>query len=301
MLIVPIISKNTKVENLRLGSKTRESSLTDVGFISDSLIACCDRQAKILYLLIINLETNSSKIIHQVELQFKPDLFYIYNNTIYIANLNEIISVYKVVDNKTLNFIRNYNFGSNYQYHGIYVKDELLFLTGTRSQKVLTVYNLTRMTHNDYTIPRLENQNLKDIVFIDKDRILIIASDGVPIGSNKIGNPYKSYIYLYIFNGRNFNFLDGISYENCHVDSVVFTGGKYFVTSQLNDTGHILNGYIENNFLIPQSHICVADFPHGLAVSKCQKYIAYTCYSTSSVYIGKNTEFGVDLLPNAAK
>jgi hypothetical protein len=296
MLIIPIIPKKKTIENLLVGNKTRESSLTDVGFISDSLIVCCDRQTKILYLLIINFETNSSKIIHQVDLQFKPDLFDVSNNTIYIANLNEIISVYKIVDNKTLNFIRNYSFGSNYQYHGIYVKGELLFLAGTFSQKIITVYNLTRIGHTDYTIPRLENKNLKDIVFIDKDRILIIASDGVPIGSNKKENPYKSYIYLYIFNGHNFNFLDGITYENCHVDSVIFTEGKYFVTSQLNDTGYILNGYIENNFLIPQSHINVPDFPHGLAVSKCKKYIAYTCYSTSSLYIGKNTEFDVSLI-----
>lgn len=90
---------------------------------------------------------------------------------------------------------------------------------------------------------------------------------------------------MYSFTDGKLVFLDGLTYENAHVDSIVFTGKRYYVTAQVTDKGYLLNGYIEGNFIFPLANIEVDDFPHGLALSKSKKQFAFTCYSTSSVYI----------------
>lgn len=291
MLIIPFLSKKkTNQEILSIGNKERQSSLTDVAFISESRVVCLDRQEKILYLLKIDKALNTFNILQELKLQFNPDLMEVSNKTIYIVNLNQIVTMCELISDSFISIIRTIELPHNNQYHGICINPnniDQLFLAGTRGNKVITIYETLTNRHKDYIIPRLENSNLKDIVFVDSNHVLIIASDGAPKSSNHTVSSYTSYINLYEYNSKKFTFLDGMTYENCHVDSIVFTKGIYFVTAQLNDIGYIMNGQIEDKYIIPSTPIKVDDFPHGLAISKCENYLAYTCYSTSSLYIDK--------------
>lgn len=287
MITFPVLSANKYKWPLRfIGTKVRYDTLTDVAFIKDDLIVCADRQDRMLYLVKINAELNSCTIIHKLGLPHHPDLLDVLENTIYIVNLDNNITVCEVVDNSKMVLKGVEILNSGRQYHGVCInpfnKNEL-YLTGTREYKFLSVFDISnRKLSGNYVVPKLENSYLKDIAFIDKNRALIIASESGP--SNEI-NIYKSYINLYSFNMGKFIFLDGLTYENSHVDSIVFTGKRYYVTAQVADKGYLLNGYIEGDFIVPLANIEVADFPHGLALSKSKKQLAFTCYSTSSVYI----------------
>jgi len=290
MFVIPIISKSPEnTEILKIKNKVRESSLTDVVFISTNTVVCADRQDKMLYLVEFNIDKKTSKILSKLKMPYNPELIDAANNFIYIVNLNQLVTVYTVHNKSKLALHRYYDLGSNYTYHGIcvnpYNKDQL-FLTGTKNKKVLSIFSTNTSTHIDIAPPGLENSNIKDVAFIDSNNIIIIASDGVPKNANAGINTYKSYINLYNYSNNKLALLDSLTYDNCHVDSVIFTKGKYYVTSQLEDKGYLLNGNIEMNYLIPSTHISTDDFPHGLAAHINQ--LAYTCYSTSSLYIKAN-------------
>jgi hypothetical protein len=291
MITFPILSKNKYKWALRfVGTKVRYDTLTDIVFINDELIVCADRQDRMLYLVKINNEMRSCTIIHKLSVPHHPDLMDSVGNLIYIVNLDNNVTICEVVSNSkiVLKGVEILNF--SWQYHGLCInpfnKNEL-YLTGTRAHKFLSIFDISnRKISGKYTIPKLENCYLKDITFIDKNRVLIIGSESGP--SDEI-NAYKSYINLYRFDEGKFVFLDGLTYENSHMDSIVYTGEKYYVTAQVNDIGYLLNGFIEDDFIVPLKNITVADFPHGLALYKNNKNninkIAFTCYSTSSVYI----------------
>ena len=290
MITFPVLSANKHNWPLRfIGTKVRYDTLTDVAFIKDDLIVCADRQDRMLHLVKINSELKSCIIIHKLGLPHHPDLMDVLGNIIYIVNLDNNVTICEVVNNSkmVLKGVEILNFGR--QYHGVCInpfnKNEL-YLTGTRAYKFLSVFDISnRKLSGNYALPKLENCYLKDITFIDKNRVLIIASESGPSDDITI---YKSHIYLYYFNDGKFLYLDGLTYENGHMDSIVFSGEKYYVTAQVADKGYLLNGYIEGDFIVPLTNIEVADFPHGLALSKSKKQLAFTCYSTSSVYIMNN-------------
>jgi hypothetical protein len=176
---------------------------------------------------------------------------------------------------------------TGYMYHGVCANPQNvneLFLASTRAFKFMTRYDLKTHVMKDFIIPRLENCYLKDLVFLQNNRVLIIGTDN---GLNSDSITYKSYLNLYTYENETFSYLDGLTYTNCHMDAVVFVNNTYYVTAQYNNNGYILCGTIEGNYLIPDKDKPTFDFPHGLAVSKSKKYIAHTCYSTSSVYIEK--------------
>lgn len=286
MRIIPFksINKYNQVCHY-FGNKSRYDTLTDVVFLSDTRCVCADRQDKILYL--VDIENGSSKILHSIQISYNPDLMDIVNNTIYIVNLNNYLTVCEVSHNKLI-FVRNIMLKDEFQYHGICVNPWMhnqLFLTSTRKHTVLTILNVDTVSHKDYSIPQLENRFLKDVVFVDRNRVIILGSDNGP-KTDIIA--YNSYIHLYEYNSDKFTFLDGLTYKNCHIDSVVFRDGNYYVTAQLNDKGYILNGSIEDKYLIPAKHIETVDFPHGLAISPSKRLLGFTAYSTSSLYIVKS-------------
>lgn len=286
MLVVPILSSNKGISRV-FGNKSRYDTLTDVVFLSDNRVVCADRQDKLLYLIDIDYTLSTSKIIHSIETPYNVDLMTNIGNTIYLANLNNYLTVCEV-RNGRLTFIRNITLASEFLYHGLCINpnnQNELFLTSTRKHNLLTILNLRGNTYKHYTIPRLENSFLKDVVFVDDKRVLIVATDNGPKPALDVSSiTYKSYVNLYTYSSDKFTFIDGITYDNCHVDAVEFRNGIYYVTAQMNDNGVILRGHIEDNFLIPLSDISTADFPHGLAVSP-SGYLGYTSYSTSSLYV----------------
>jgi hypothetical protein len=293
MFIFPFLSKNKYQKGIQqVGKKARYDTLTDIVFISETLVVCADRQDKMLYLVEINFDSGSYKIIDNLEIPEQPDLMDNIGPTIYIVNLNNYLTICEIVSESKIILRNNIILNSNYTYHGLCsnpYKNELL-LTCTKPVGCLTLFNIDTKITKDYKIPRLEQSHLKDIIMINKNTALITASDGYPKPPTSI-NTYKSYINLYTFDLINgFVYLDGITYNNCHIDSIIYTGGKYYVTAQLNDEGVIFIGYIENNFIINLSNIKVPDFPHGLAISPSNENIAFTCYSSSSLYITKISE-----------
>lgn len=285
MLVVPLITLNKFNKPIKyFREKSRFDSITDVVFVSDNLIICANRADKTLLLVELNHESRSSKILHSLDIPYHPDLIELVNDTIYIVNLNEYLTVCRLVDKKLL-LTRNIYMKPGYMYHGICANPQNvneIFLASTRTFKFITRYDLKMRDMKDFTIPRLENSFLKDLVFLKNNRVIIIASDNA-LKSDSI--TYNSYINLYTYENETFTYLDGLTYTNCHVDAVVFVNNTYYVTAQYNNDGCILCGKIEDRFLIPDKDKPTFDFPHGLAISKSKKYIAHTCYSTSSVYI----------------
>jgi len=285
MFVIPFTTLNKFNKKIKhFGQKSRSETITDVVFVSDNLIICANLSDKTLILVQIDFHNQTSKIVHTLDIPHHPDLIEIVNNTIYVVNLNHYLTVCRIVDMKLI-LTNNIYMKEGYMYHGVCVnpnqKDEL-FLASTRAFKFMTRYDVKTRVMKDFIIPRLEDAFLKDLIFIDNKYVLIIGSDNGP-KSDSI--TYKSYLNLYTYENETFTFLDGLTYINCHMDAVVFCKGKYYVTAQLNDNGYILNGSIENNYLIPGPDQATYDFPHGLAISKSKKYIAHSCYSTGSVYI----------------
>jgi len=287
MLVIPFIILNKFNKPIKyFREKSRSDSMTDVVFVSDNLIICANRADKTLILVEINYDSDSFKILHSLDIPHHPDLIELVNNTIYIVNLNHYLTVCSLVDNKLL-LQNNIPIKNGYMYHGICANPQNvneLFLASTRTFKFITRYDLKTRVMKDYTIPRLENCFLKDLVFLQNNRVIVIASDNA-LKSEII--TYNSYVNLYIYENDTFTYLDGLTYKDCHVDAVVFANNTYYVTAQYNNNGYILNGFIENNYLIPDKDKLTFDFPHGLAISKSKRFIAHSCYSTNSVYIEK--------------
>lgn len=236
-----------------------------------------------LYLIDVDYKLGTFNIRHRIEIPYHADLIEVVNNRVYIVNLNNYLTICKILGDK-LKFIRNIILDSGFQYHGVCKNpnnQNELFLTSTRKYNLLTIINVNTNSYRHFTIPRLENSFLKDAVFVDKNRVLILGSDNGP-KANTI--TYKSYLNLYTYSSGNFTFIDGLTYDNCHMDAVEYKNGMYYVTAQLNDEGLILRGNIEHNFLIPVNSISTVDFPHGLAISP-SGYLGYTAYSTCSMYV----------------
>lgn len=268
------------------GNKSRYETMTDLVFITDNLIICADLSDKILYLVEINYDLETSKILHQVNLPHHPDLIERRGNLIYVVNLNDYLTVCELNKSNTgLVVLNNIPIKFGAQYHGLCVNPNNtneLFLASTRKYKLLTVYDVDNGVVNNLVIPKLEHSYLKDITFISGNLALIIGSDSGPCVDKLV---YKSYLNLYRYENGKFTYLDGLTYTDCHMDSVVFAKGHYFVTAQINEVGALLTGTIEDGFIIPMKNIDVADFPHGLAISKSQKFLGHTSYSAGTVTI----------------
>lgn len=286
MLTIPFktLNKfNKKIKNF--GNKSRFETITDLVFINDNLLVSADISDKVLHLVEFEYDSKKYKIIYSLDTPHHPDLIEICGNTIYIVNLNEYLTICEVIDNKKLVLKNNILIKYGYQYHGVCVNpnnSKELFLASTRRYKFLTLYKVKEGVLNDYAIPKLENSYLKDMTFIDSEKVLIIGSDG---GPNKDTIVYISYLNLYKYVNGKFTFLDGITYKDCHMDAVVYVNGRYFVTAQLKESGCILTGTIESGFIIPMENRATDDFPHGLALTPSKKYIGHTSYSTGTVNI----------------
>jgi hypothetical protein len=258
--------------------------MTDLVFINDNLLVCADLSDKLLYLVEFNYRLQQSKILDTLQLIHHPDLIEKQDNTIYIVNLNAYLTVCEIKNNRLV-LKKDILIKPGYQYHGlcihpIYTNE--LFLASTREFKLLTQFNLEKGFIKDHVIPKLEAVFLKDILFISPNRALILGSDGGP-STQKI--TYSSYINLYEFRDNAFIFLDGLTYNNCHIDSIAYANNRYFVTAQLESDGVIITGLIEDDKLHPTNHKPTADFPHGISISDSKIYLGYTCYSTKSVNI----------------
>jgi hypothetical protein len=270
------------------GNKSRYETMTDVVFLNDEYIVCADRTSKVLHLVNFDYVSGISKIVHSVNIPHNPDLIERIGNFIYVANLNDYLTVCEVIDNNSKIVLRNnipIKFGC--QYHGVGINpnnNKELFLDSTHKYKIITHYNIDLGVVNHLVIPKLENCYMKDIVFISADKALIVGCDSGP-SPTELPYMYRSHLNLYHYENGNFTYLDGVTYKDCHMDSVVFAKGRYFVTAQIYNNGALLTGQIEENFIVPMKDISVDDFTHGLAISKSQKYIAYTSYSKDTVTI----------------
>ena len=286
MLTIPFKTLNKYNKKIRhFGSKSRIETMTDLVFLSDNLLVCANLSDKILHLIEFNYDLNTHKIIHSLDIPHHPDLIEICGNTIYVVNLNEYLTICEVVNNKKLILKKNTLINYDYQYHGVCVNPnniKELFLASTRKYNIMTLYHIESGVLNNFVIPKLENRFLKDLIFIDSERVLILGSDNGPKPDTIV---YTSYLNLYKYSNGKFTFLDGLTYKDCHMDAVVYVNGRYFVTVQLKESGCMLTGTIESDFIIPMENIPTDDFPHGLAITPSKKYIGHTCYSTGTVNI----------------
>jgi hypothetical protein len=271
------------------GEQVRIPSHTDVAFLSKDRLIIAHRFSGKFFLVQVKGESfeilDSYKIIYKGKYEF-PDLIHAYKNRIYIVNLNNILHILEVTNDK-LQYVKSFPVHASYGYHGLHAFASKVFLVSTTKLKenpfVVTEYNVDSSKCLHYHIIGNTNR-MKDISFLTDTVCVILTSyNDRDIGLGKEKEVYDGEILLCEFNNKEFIVIDRVEKSPCHFDSVVSKDGKIYCTAVEPSGSYILTADIVHNKITNlQNHPC-APFPHGIDIY--ENYLAYSSYGTSTTYI----------------
>jgi hypothetical protein len=266
-----IINEKVNIPKVIFGNDSRFPTLTAVKFIDNDLIVAAHRGGSKVYLI------EKGKVIDSIKSKY-PDLLDVDKNLIVIANFSNEITFININENKKLIFNKIIRFPKDKIYHGVKIKDGLIYLANTIGQGVkptkpflLTKFDNTKIEY--ISLPLDYRQ--KDIAFW-KDKMIVLHQLNFDYDIKK--HYYDATIALY---SNNYKLLNSYQISECHVDCLVVKDDNIYITSQSKKHG---GGILRFNFITKILEISkVQDFPHGLDIKN--DLFAYTCYSDSSLNI----------------
>ncbi len=302
-----------KLEQIFLHKKGRYPSVTDIRFINRNLIIVAHRYAYKLYLINIDIDKNSYKILdtyktideknkihfcESFEIVYIPkgiekeDIYQLYviffSNVLWIFDVN--IKSYKFISKKII-ILHNQN-----TYHGMKIYNNKLYLspsnmlTSNKSNNILEI-DLLNYTQKYLNIGDIkDNYRLKDILFINHNLILIIINYKTNIKLSKDNQITKGGFALFTF--PNFILLDKIEFHHVHFDKIINDkNNNFYISGQDEFNGKIYKGTIDlvHQKIIILKDFIVDDFPHGLDIY--EDLFAYTSYDTNSLTIEDLSKF----------
>lgn len=267
-------------------NQARNDTLTDVAFLNETTLVAGNREDAKLYLIEFNLKLNSIKIIDTIDLIYNRtpkhvDLFTIENNTIYIVSLDNTITIVKII-NKKLILDTCIILNPECRFHGVTVKNDLLYLSGAFTDRKMTIYSKSR--NKILKRESLENMNnyfIKQCKFLQNDYFVVTSNTG---GVDKVIENKVYDGYLGVYRVSDWKCIDIINLGQCQLDDICVWNNTIYITYQDDAIGKIMTFTFENEKLKKQEKEYITNgFPHGIDV----KYgiIAVTCYKASSICI----------------
>ena len=287
--IIPLIAEGEYTKKLHVGKRSRFNTLTDVKYYTEDILVAANRDKGLVYL--ISITDTDSTILHTLQLEkgITPDLIDIYENYVYLATLDGNVYVCKITDKNTIVYNGKILINNACQYHSVrvnpYYPNELWCCSAFKTPGVLSIYNQLLGTGIHFPeVPRQKGYRLKDMYFVTPSLIVITGSTST---GKEVPNsiPFDSLIYLYKWNQGQLTYLDGFKLDTCQSDGLAIKGDTVYVACQHNNRGVIIVARVENDKLVRLPDILTPDFPHGIGISPSQKFLSYTAYSTSSIYI----------------
>ncbi|MCF2948543.1 hypothetical protein L0668_10530 [Paraglaciecola aquimarina] len=276
-----------------LKGQKRIATVTDVKYLSDTLLVVAHRAAAKLYLvkqvqnkfIIIDsliLDTTkykwNLKDIWRGKRFFHPDLITLVDNRVYMSEYSNRSCMVEVIDNKLV-YRETLNIGDCF-YHGCFSENKILYL-GSVYSNGLTVYNTET---GAVSVMPIELEKFHRIKTIGKEAQYFVLGTDKQIGSTTEPEAtLETRINLYCFEAGKLNLVDWLELPSTQVDGHKFYDGYHYYSLH---NGNKQKGYIgifkiNDKKLKLVKKISCQDFPHGVDI-KNNKLI-YSCYSQSSI------------------
>lgn len=278
-----------------LKDQSRESTITDVKFLSDTLLVVAHRAAAKLYLvehfentftitdtLLLDTAKNSWNPKKRLSGQrfYHPDLMSLIGNTIYFSEYSNRCCVVDVIDNRLV-YRETLELGDN-AYHGCFSENTDVYL-GSVFQSNITIYNLETKSTSTLNVELEPNLRIKTIA--KEENFFVLAVDK-QFGSPSIkGSKNDAWVKLFEKQNEKLMLLDSLAFPVSQVDGHISYGGYQFVVLHdgTDKTGYIVIIKVDNKKLRLIKKIPCAGFPHGLDIRNDK--LIYTTYSQSSIIV----------------
>ena len=268
---------------LFINGRSRISTATSVRFLDNRTIVCASLVGQRLYLIDFDLTDNSFRVLDSLDTTFEgvlaeTDLMDIDDQgNIVTSNFYRGSATLYCRSGGRINFVRDLHLGLDCFVHGIRLLGSgILAVTATKGPKGIHFFDLQNcqpLFHLPLEFPT------KDLCVLPGGNIAVIVAHGTPQRDQK--SPYSSEIRLYELDiGRNYyRFVDSITLQQHHFDTLQYCDGKLLVIDQTYDRVLLIN----ISPLGVAGAINGFNFPHGLAA----KYglLAVTNYGSNSVSI----------------
>ena len=274
------------------GDEKRMATVTDVKFYKDNRLIVAHRAAAKLYLL----DTSEAPypIIHQIRLGargrvrknfFHPDLITLEGNSIYLTSYTRQYA--KVtLENDRFKQREIQTIGDDH-YHGCAFKNGGLLLGGVESNQITRV-NLETGTTSTLDLDEKQPRRIKTIAHEGEDFLLSLDHhEGSSAQPECSGHSWFSHCRQ---EGQCLVKGDSLLFEDCQIDGAVSRGSLHYLSlhNAQSRCGQIVTVGSEGALKVLKRTPCTS-FPHGLDIYDQQ--LAYSSYSTSSVYIEPLSDF----------
>ena len=272
-----------------LGERGRFPSITDIHFLSDTLLVAAHRSAAYVYLIEFNLSEKTHHIRSRVRTECNgtihfPDMFTVVEDVLYIVCFSRYVVCVQIVDGHTLRVQHAFPLPVNVTYHGAARHGSFVYFTpSTRksscdSETIVCMDTKTKMLR---TVTFPESCRIKSLAFFSDNRIVVVVTSRYKTFLSHPGALADGAIILC---NERFEILDRHDFFTTHFDGVITEDSTFYATCANLEGGFIIKGYLVEDRLRSVEKIPVYDFPHGVASWK-KKLYAYTSYATDGIYI----------------
>jgi len=123
----------------------------------------------------------------------------------------------------------------------------------------------------------------KDAAFIDRERLLVVASDGGPTRASRSKYQSKATLIRVDLAARRHETISELVMPSCHVDGCVYADGRLYFTDGVADCVRVCR--VTGDTISLERSLPDYDFPHGIDVLPSAGLMAVTNYGTSDIVI----------------
>lgn len=283
------------------GSQSRIANITACKFITQDLVIIAHRAVAKVYLIKINVDSNTYDILDSLQLCFgsltyHPDGMDVFENKIYLSAFSDKSCIIEVVNNERLIFERIFTVVPKLSYHGVFANKSGIFLGGCCSnpknsnRDTIPIHFFNHETREVIEYDTGFRRRVKGLQLFDNDSKMIVVSDNKDAGRR---NMFDSFVVLYGINEKTktLKVIDEFIIKNAQVDGIIIKDSIWYATIHDGNTksGTIVVGTISfSQELIFLSRIPCDNFPHGVDIYN--EYLMFTCYGSSSFTIKRENQ-----------
>ena len=299
------ISENNKLVwkqgYFSFGTQSRIANITACKFITEDIVVIAHRAVAKVYLIHINVDSNTYEILDSMQLCFgsltyHPDGMDVYQNKIYMSAFSDKCCIIEIINNERLVFERIFTVVPKVSYHGVFVNKSGIFLGGccpnpkTYSTDTIPIHFFNSQTNEITEYDTGFRRRIKGLQLFDNNTKMIVVSDDKAKGRK---NMFDSFVVLYKINDneKTLKLTDEFIMKNSQVDGVIMKDSIWYTTIHDGNTksGSIIVGTISfSQKLIFLSRIPCDNFPHGVDIYN--EYLMFTCYGSSSFTIKRENQ-----------
>ena len=279
-----------KQGNFYFNGEKRVATVTDVKFVSDTILVVAHRAAAKLYLIelkndamnvldTISLEFNHWGIRHWGKKYFHPDLIALHKNSVYMSEYSNRCCIVDIIDNKFI--FNNVLRFKGPACHGCFSKDDSV-LFGAVKNGTITIFDDTTKKFSVFDTGIADKTKRIKTIGMDGNNFVLGLDNNIKSADNrKIGG--DSWVNLYECKNNKFLELDSLRLPNTQIDGHRSYKNFHFITMHDGDNkcGVIVILKVSNNKIDVFRKVKCESFPHGIDIYNDQ--LVYSSYTNSSI------------------